>query len=172
MLCWTEEPPGLRLGRRPYVSVLCGGDRWPCLLNSPSCLCEVKLVFSLSSVPSICPGLKMEKCQACRSCVYRSDYCCSVAKLCSTLCDLMDYTGNSPGQNTEMGSHSLLQGIFPTQGSNQGLLHCRQILYQLSYQGSLLPSLGEAFMVKEKKNEKEQFRNVFLWPCFSFDFPA
>ena len=84
----------------------------------------------------------------------------------------MDYTGNSPGQNTEMGSHSLLQGIFPTQGSNQGLLHCRQILYQLSYQGSLLPSLGEAFMVKEKKNEKEQFRNVFPWPCFSFDFPA
>ena len=48
----------------------------------------------------------------------------------------MDYTGNSPGQNTEMGSHSLLQGIFPTQGSNQGLLHCRWTLYQLSYQGS------------------------------------
>ena len=35
-----------------------------------------------------------------------------------------------------MGSHSLLQGIFPTQESNWGLLHCRQILYQLSYQGS------------------------------------
>ena len=33
-------------------------------------------------------------------------------------------------------SHSLLQGIFPTQGSNPGLLHCRWILYQLSYQGS------------------------------------
>ena len=43
---------------------------------------------------------------------------------------------NSPGQNTGVGSHSLLQGIFPTQGSNPGLLHCRQILYQLSYQGS------------------------------------
>ena len=40
---------------------------------------------------------------------------------------------NSPGQNTGVGSLSLLQGIFPTQGSNQGLLHCRQILYQLSY---------------------------------------
>ena len=35
-----------------------------------------------------------------------------------------------------MGSCSLLQGIFPTQGSNPGLPHCRQILYQLSHQGS------------------------------------
>ena len=35
-----------------------------------------------------------------------------------------------------VGSLSLLQGIFPTQGSNPGLLHCRHILYQLSYQGS------------------------------------
>ena len=43
---------------------------------------------------------------------------------------------NSPGQNTGVGSLSLLQGIFPTRGSNPGLLHCRQILYQLSYQGS------------------------------------
>ena len=43
---------------------------------------------------------------------------------------------NSPGQNTGVGSLSLLQGIFPTQGSNLGLPHCRQILYQLSHQGS------------------------------------
>ena len=41
---------------------------------------------------------------------------------------------NSPGQ--AVGSHSLLQGIFPTQGSNPGLPHCRQILYQLNHQGS------------------------------------
>ena len=39
-------------------------------------------------------------------------------------------------QNTGVGSLSLLQGIFLTQESNRGLLHCRQILYQLSYQGS------------------------------------
>ena len=39
---------------------------------------------------------------------------------------------NSPGQNTRVGSLSLLQGLFPTQGSNPGLPHCRQILYQLS----------------------------------------
>ena len=41
---------------------------------------------------------------------------------------------NSPGQNTRVGRHSLLQQIFPTQKSNWGLLHCRHILYQLSYQ--------------------------------------
>ena len=39
-------------------------------------------------------------------------------------------------ENTGVGCHSLLQGIFPTQGSNLGLLHCRQILYHLSHQGS------------------------------------
>ena len=44
---------------------------------------------------------------------------------------------NSPGQNTGVGSLSLLQGIFLTQGSNPGLLHCRQILYRLSYKGNL-----------------------------------
>ena len=43
---------------------------------------------------------------------------------------------NSLGQNTGVGNLSLLQGIFPTQGSNPGLLHCRQILYQLSHKGS------------------------------------
>ena len=36
---------------------------------------------------------------------------------------------NSPGKNTGVGSHSLLQGIFPTQGSNLGLLHCRHIFF-------------------------------------------
>ena len=43
-----------------------------------------------------------------------------------------------PDKNTGVGSHFLLQGIFPTQGSNLGLLHCRQILYCLSHQGSLM----------------------------------
>ena len=42
---------------------------------------------------------------------------------------------NSPGQNPGVGSLSLLQGIFPTQGSNPGLPHCRLILYQRSLQG-------------------------------------
>ena len=43
---------------------------------------------------------------------------------------------NSPGQNTGDGSHSLLQGIFPTQRLNLGLPHCKQTLYYLSHQGS------------------------------------
>ena len=44
---------------------------------------------------------------------------------------------DSPGKNTEVGCHFLLQGIFLTQGSNPGLLHCRQTLYPLSHQGRL-----------------------------------
>ena len=42
---------------------------------------------------------------------------------------------NSPGQNTGVGSLSLLQGIVPTQGSNPGLPHCRRIVHQLSHGG-------------------------------------
>ena len=42
-----------------------------------------------------------------------------------------------PGKNTGMGCHFLLQGIFPTQGWNLGLPHCRQTVYHLSHQGSL-----------------------------------
>ena len=55
-----------------------------------------------------------------------------IAQLCPTLCDPMDYT---PGQNAGVGSLSLLQGIFPTQGLSPGLSHHRWILYQLSCQG-------------------------------------
>ena len=41
-----------------------------------------------------------------------------------------------PGKSTGVGCHFLLQGLFPTQGLNPHLLHCRQILYHLSHQGS------------------------------------
>ena len=58
-----------------------------------------------------------------------------VAQLC-LFATLWNSLWNSPGQNTGVGSHPLLQGIFPTQGSNPSLPHCRQILYQLSHQGS------------------------------------
>ena len=50
--------------------------------------------------------------------------------------------GDSPGKNTGVDCHVLLQGIFPTQGSNPGLLHCRQILYQLSYLRALGGKVG------------------------------
>ena len=67
---------------------------------------------------------------------------CLDAQSCPTLCDPMDCSppgssvhGESPGKNTGVGCHTLLQGILPAQGSNPGLLHCRQILYTLSHQG-------------------------------------
>ena len=47
---------------------------------------------------------------------------------------------DSPGKNTRVGCHFLLQGIFQIQGSNPGLLHCRQILYHLSCLGSPIDS--------------------------------
>ena len=65
---------------------------------------------------------------------------CLVAQLCPTLCNPKDCSlpsssvhGDSPGKNTGVDCHALLQGIFPTQGSNAGLLHCRQILYHLCH---------------------------------------
>ena len=50
---------------------------------------------------------------------------------------------NSPGQNTGVGSLSLLQRIIPTQGSNSGLPHCRQILYQLSQREAQREKVGD-----------------------------
>ena len=68
---------------------------------------------------------------------------CLVAQSCLTVCDSMDYSppgfsvhGDSPGKNTGVGCHALLQGIFLTQRSDSGLLQCRRILYQVSYPGS------------------------------------
>ena len=70
-------------------------------------------------------------------------YVCLVAQLCPTLCNYMDCSlpgfsvhGDSPDKNTGVGCQSILQGIFPTQGSNPGLLLCRLILYHLSHQGN------------------------------------
>ena len=61
-------------------------------------------------------------------------------QLCPTLCNPMGWSllgssvhGDSPGKKTGVGGHALLQGIFPAQGSNPGLLHCRQIPGQLSH---------------------------------------
>ena len=58
----------------------------------------------------------------------------------SVVSDSLQPPWNSPGQNTGVGSLSLLQGIFPTEGLNPGPLHCTQILYQLSHKGS--PYIG------------------------------
>ena len=61
-----------------------------------------------------------------------------VAESCPTLCNPMICPWNSPSRNTGVGYHSLLQGIFPIQGLNPGLLHYWQILHRLSHQGSPL----------------------------------
>ena len=74
-----------------------------------------------------------------------------VAQLSPTLCDPMEFSRQNPG----VGSLSLLQGIFPTQGSNPGLLHCRQILYQLSYQGSPNLSLTSAKVINDTTSALE-----------------
>ena len=74
--------------------------------------------------------------------VLYESYIESESEICSVMSD-----SNSPGQNTGMGSLSLLQGIFPTQGLNPGLLHSRQILYQLSHKRSprILEWVGYSF---------------------------
>ena len=59
-------------------------------------------------------------------------------------------------KNTGVGSHSLLQGIFPTQELNLGLPHWRQILYHLSHQGSL------GYIIKQTKIST-QMKSHFYW---------
>ena len=70
---------------------------------------------------------------------------CLVVQSCPTPCNPMNCSppgssvhGDSPVMNTGVGCHALFQGVFPTQESNPGLLHCRRILHWLSHQGSPL----------------------------------
>ena len=85
-----------------------------------------------------------------------------------TLCDPMDcgppgssVHGDSPGKNTGVGCHALFQGIFPNQGLNPHLLHCRWILYCLSHQGS--PRMFITFIFD--KTKKETIINIMLFSC-------
>ena len=70
-----------------------------------------------------------------------------------------------PGKSTGEGCHFLLQGIFPTQGSNPGLPHCGQMLYPLSHQGSFLPLIASKFwlMVRETFTFYCYFVILLLW---------
>ena len=70
---------------------------------------------------------------------------------------------NSPGQNSGVGSLCLLQGIFPTQGSNPGVPHCRRILYQLSHRGSPKHALVDILNSCD--------HNVLLPACITRGFP-
>ena len=90
---------------------------------------------------------------------------CFVAQSCLTLCDLMDCSlpgssvlGDSPGKNNRVSCLALLQGIFPIQGLNPGLLHCRQILYRLSHQGLWVRSKSYLF--------KSLLAKVYRWIHF------
>ena len=80
-----------------------------------------------------------------------------VAQSCPTLCDPMDCSppgssvhGDFPGKNTGVGSLSLLQRIFPTQGLNPGLSHCRRILYCLNQQESPFRWIEALILIKSK----------------------
>ena len=98
-----------------------------------------------------------------------------VAQLCPTLCDSWTVVcqapclRNSPGKITRMGCHSFFHRIFLIQGSNPGLLHCRQVIYHISYQGSSNLKLSEGFLVHLKKisqhklEESPWFGNISLW---------
>ena len=90
---------------------------------------------------------------------YIYQYTNKVSESCSVVSDSLRLHGlyspwNSPGQNTDVGNLSLLQGIFLNQEPNWGLLPCRQILYQLSYQGSPL-STPEIWLISKRWEANE-----------------
>ena len=108
---------------------------------------------------------------------------------CLTLYDSMDCPWDSPGQNTGVGSLSLLQRIFPTQGLNPGLLHWRQILYQLSHKGNLVGSVSllQGIFLTQVSNKglphcrqilyqlsyhRTSLGDVHKWHTFSFPGPV
>ena len=103
--------------------------------------------------------------------------CESKLRSCVRLCNPMDCSPwNSTGQSIGVGSLSLLQGIFPIQGSKPGLLHCRQILYQPSHEGSPASMWNECncvvvwtfFGIALLWGWKENWPFPVLWPLLSF----
>ena len=89
-------------------------------------------------------------------------------------CDPMDCSpagssvhGYSPGKYTGVGCHSLLQGIFPNQGSNPGLPHCKQILYHLSHQRNSIESYAAILNDAKKTVSIIEVQQVMGFPCDS-----
>ena len=96
--------------------------------------------------------------------------CCrvQVAQSCLTLRPHGLYSSlNSPGQNTGVGSFFLLHGIFPTQGSNPGLPHCRRIPHQLSHQGSPRILVWVAYLFSSRSSRS---RNWTRFSCIAGRF--
>ena len=120
------------------------------------CICECVWVGDISMCVCVCVCVRLDM--------------CLVTQSCPTLCDPVDCSlpgssvhGDSPGKNTGVGCSALLQGIFPTQGLNPGLPHCRQILYHLSHQGSPgwkeITQMSSFFMDSMARS----WMIVFLW---------
>ena len=106
--------------------------------HSISHMGQVYSILRHKHVAWCCFGSKLLFCEG-GTCV-----CAQSLQSCLTLCNPMDISpsgssdhGDSPGKNTRVDCHALLQGIFPTQGLNPSLPHGRQILYHLNHQGSL-----------------------------------
>ena len=102
----------------------------------------------------------------------RYDTLCLVAQLCLIFCNPMDCSmpgssahGDSPGKNTGVGCHSLLQGIFSTQGSNPDLTHCKQILYLLSHQGSPLNTVLVLKLLKRQLEMQRDYNHDTISKC-------
>ena len=125
---------------------------------------------SLSTLNSSQRLLKVGSCSNTKFSLHRAQLCCAQSLSCGQLCDPMDCRppgssvhGNSPGKNTGLGCHALLQGIFPTWGSNPCLPHCRQIFfYCLSHQRQManalavvrsLATLGKCEFVVDKPHQ-------------------
>ena len=81
----------------------------------------------------------------------------------------MDCPWNYPGQKTGVGSLSLLQGIFPTQGWNPGLPRCRRVLYQLSHQGS--PGTLEWVPWPGGSQNNSRWSSQYIHKLFSYIYP-
>ena len=90
---------------------------------------------------------------------------CSVVSLCNSKPSRLLCPWDSPGKNIRVGSHSLRLGIFPTQGLNLGLLHCRQILYYLSHQGS--PTIVCLHTNRNNMIKQSLLVHACLLSCFS-----
>ena len=139
---WPSWSPASRTKLFHFQPLWCW-LKWPWFFGDHVTLFSYMCLFLSSCISSIFLLLQVF--------FFRSKYgnlwlfllCVLIAQSCLTLCDPMIcsspvFSCPFPGKSTGVGCHFLLQGIFLTQGSNPGLLHCRQILYHLSHQGSPL----------------------------------
>ena len=136
------------------ASALRRGDKAPYLWDTSQWAARVDVISPVHMPPpSLCSFHYSVQfcsllCEGGRSCDLWSNtgpphtcYLLSHVQLCDPMdCNLCPW--DSLGKNTGVGCHCLLQGIFPSQGLNLGLPHCRQILYRLSHQGSPRESIS------------------------------